>query len=197
VDFTNVFQVVAGIAGGVAGAFTLWKLVGRPAWRSIGRARDLVANATEILRVLHAIEKDFRPNGGSSFRDAITRIESWLVTFDERQKALLNLSTDGLFEADAGGACVYTNREYAEISGLHGREALDNGWIVALHPEDRNRVVTEWRHAVADRRDFLSRYRFSHPCGEVVPVVCHASAMKRPTGELIGYIGSVRREVKP
>lgn len=191
----RLFQIVAGVAGGVAGAFTLWKLVGRPTLRAFGRARDLMANASEILRVLRVIEKDFRPNGGSSFRDAIVRIEERLAAFDERQKALLNLSADGIFETDAAGLCTYANRRYAEITGLHGSEALGNGWIVNLHPDDRQRAVVEWRHAVADKRDFLARYRFMKPCGEVVPVVCHAAAVRgRPDGEIVGYMGTIRSE---
>jgi len=183
---------MASAGAGVAGIFTLWRLVGRPAWRMFGRFWLLLKHSDDILETLKMIQQNFSPNGGSSYHDAVTRMEKGLTRIDERQKSLINLSDEGVFETDEKGLCTYANREYCEITGLLSREAIGNGWIVAIHENDRERVVREWRHAVADNRDFTSEFRFKRANGEEIEVRSHATPMRSGLGDLIGFIGTVR-----
>ena len=56
----------------------------------------------------------------------------------------------GVFVSDSQGDCVYTNAAYQKISGLMFEQALGMNWGRAIHPEDRQRVLTEWRQATTD-----------------------------------------------
>jgi len=45
------------------------------------------------------------------------------------------------------GNCVYVNRALATMFGLSVHEMLGNGWLVAVHPEDRGRISENWLKA--------------------------------------------------
>ena len=62
---------------------------------------------------------------------------------DERFETLVRLSPVGMFRTDASGACVFVNERWTEIVGIGSAAARGQGWIKALHPEDRGRVVRE------------------------------------------------------
>ena len=47
------------------------------------------------------------------------------------------------------GSVEYLNRPWLDYTGLSMDEARDAGWTVALHPEDRPRVLKRWRSYLA------------------------------------------------
>src|SRR5688572_33430478 len=40
-------------------------------------------------------------------------------------------------------------------------------WVEALHPDDRERIASEWRSAVARGQTFASEFRFVHSDGRI------------------------------
>ncbi len=74
----------------------------------------------------------------------------------------------GIFVADGQGGCVYTNAAYQKISGLSFEQALGSDWISAIHPEDRDRVLEDWRAAAKGREPFQTEYRFLQEDGSIV-----------------------------
>lgn len=71
----------------------------------------------------------------------------------------------GLFEADADGRYTYVNSRWCEMTGLTADRALGDGWTEAIHPEDRERVVSEWRRLIRTREPFRAEYRVLPPGG--------------------------------
>ncbi|MBX3019872.1 MAG: response regulator [Bdellovibrionaceae bacterium] len=61
-------------------------------------------------------------------------------------------------KANGDGEVDYLNQQWTAYTGL-GLEAMGRGWFRALHPDDRERVVTEWRFAVAQGRAFEAEAR--------------------------------------
>lgn len=85
-----------------------------------------------------------------------------------RFRAMSDASPLGIFVSDAAGACVYTNLAYQEISGLSLEQTLGTKWSMAVHPEDRDRVLAEWHDAVQDDEAFQSEARFVREDGSLV-----------------------------
>ncbi|HSX62685.1 MAG TPA: PAS domain S-box protein [Tahibacter sp.] len=105
-------------------------------------------------------------------------------------EAVNDASPIGLFRADLGGAFRYVNRAFERMSGQRSDEAAGEGWLAAVHPDDRERVADAWRTAVAARARFQSRHRLRPDSGQTVWV----SALAAPLvveGEMTGYTGSV------
>jgi diguanylate cyclase (GGDEF)-like protein/PAS domain S-box-containing protein len=87
---------------------------------------------------------------------------------EARFRAMSDASPLGIFVSDAEGGCVYTNSAYQKISGLSFEETLGMNWGMAIHPEDRHRVLSEWHASVAERAPFQSEVRFLRKDGSVV-----------------------------
>jgi len=89
-------------------------------------------------------------------RDARDRLQD----SEARFRAMSDASPLGIFVSDAQASCVYTNAAYHTISGLNFEQTLGSNWMKAIHPEDRPRVLAEWRAAAMGEEPFQTEYRF-------------------------------------
>ena len=89
-------------------------------------------------------------------RDARDRLRD----SEARFRAISDASPLGIFVSDAQASCVYTNAAYHTISGLNFEQTLGRNWMKAIHPEDRPRVLDEWRAAARGEEPFQTEYRF-------------------------------------
>lgn len=89
-------------------------------------------------------------------RDARGRLQD----SESRFRAMSDASPLGIFVSDAQASCVYTNAAYQVISGLDLEQTLGSNWMQAIHPQDRPRVLAEWRAAAMGEAPFQTEYRF-------------------------------------
>lgn len=97
---------------------------------------------------------------------------------EERFRDISDASPLGIFVSDAQGGCVYTNLAYQKISGLSFEQTLGTNWSMAIHPEDRQRIVVGWRDAVRGQEAFQSEVRFLRRDGSLVWTRLNAVAMR-------------------
>lgn len=114
-----------------------------------------------------------------------------LYASERRYSTLSELAPVGIFRSDSQGNCIYVNQKWCQITGLTPEQALGTGWISSLHPEDRQRVITQWNYCLSHQTLFSSEYRFQDLQGEITWVVGQAIAETTPKGEIIGYIGTL------
>jgi diguanylate cyclase (GGDEF)-like protein/PAS domain S-box-containing protein len=119
-----------------------------------------------------------------ALRYVIDRKESLdaLRDSEERFRAMSDASPLGIFVSDAVGDCVYTNTSYQKISGLDFARALGTNWSMAIHPEDRQRIVAAWRAAVQGGEAFQAEVRFLRADGSTVWTRLNAAAMHTGPG---------------
>ncbi|MGD9730646.1 MAG: EAL domain-containing protein [Desulfamplus sp.] len=75
-------------------------------------------------------------------------------------KEMVDASPLGIFVSDEYGCCVYTNTAYHKISGMTFGQVLGTQWSLPIHPEDRPRVLAEWRAALNRDTPFQTEFRF-------------------------------------
>lgn len=144
-----------------------------------------------IWKGFRKVQDQFKPNGGSSLRDAIDRIEKNLHILDARQISLFDLSLAGVFITDEKGHCIYVSPSWCELTGLLPMQAMGDGWTAGIDQNDRERVFLEWHRATERGAIFESKYITE--TGK--RVVSRASAMYHPqTKKVIGFIGKVWEE---
>ncbi len=100
-----------------------------------------------------------------------------LLLSEARFRAMSDASPLGIFVSDADGECVYTNAAYHKISGLSLEQTLGTNWSMAIHPDDRQRVMQEWRKAALGEATFQSEARFLRADGSVVWARLNAATM--------------------
>ncbi|MBV6625314.1 MAG: PAS domain S-box protein [Rivularia sp. (in: Bacteria)] len=117
--------------------------------------------------------------------------EDRLRTSEECFRVLVTHAPVGIFQTDARGGCLFINPRWSEITGLRQQEASGEGWVQALHPEDKEQVLTAWYDTAATGEEFAMEYRFRTPEGKVNWVVGNAIAIRNQTGKITGYLGTI------
>jgi diguanylate cyclase (GGDEF)-like protein/PAS domain S-box-containing protein len=119
------------------------------------------------------------------------RIDRILADKERHLSTLISTTPVGVFETDQDGKCTYVNERWSEITGLLLETAKADGWLMALHPEDKEKVSAEWLASVSESRPFHLEYRFQHPDGKIFCVIGQSRESRTATGDLQGYIGTI------
>lgn len=109
---------------------------------------------------------------------------------EEKYRVLIEDSPVGVYQTDAQGKCIFTNRIWRKMSGLTEEEAKGDGWIKALHEEDTDRIFQNWQKMVASNGRWGHEYRIKDRDGNVSWVFGTASTMYNEANEIIGYVGT-------
>ena len=117
--------------------------------------------------------------------------EKMLRESEERYHNLARISPVGIFRTDADGRTTYVNPKWCEISGLSFDEALGDGWLMAVHPDDRERLNKGWRETSQHHKASFSDYRFLRPDGTIAWVMGQASPEMNLEKHIIGYVGTI------
>ena len=118
-------------------------------------------------------------------------VEANLRESEDRYVTLAATVPVGIFRNDAAGNCIYVNDRWCEIAGLTFQEALNNGWVKAIHPDHRDRVLTEWLECVVQGNQCQTETPIECADGTIKWVYCQSVAQKNLKGEIIGYVGTV------
>jgi PAS domain S-box-containing protein len=97
----------------------------------------------------------------------------------------------GVFRTDRRGLYRYVSADWTVITCLSLERAWGKGWLDNIHPEDRDRVETQWRDAVDKKQPFLCEYRFQCVESKTTWVRGQAEAERDSSGEISGYIGTI------
>ncbi|MBT9315535.1 bifunctional diguanylate cyclase/phosphodiesterase [Leptothoe spongobia] len=127
------------------------------------------------------------------FRDLTTQ-QRTIIALEKSQKRYTTLAAAvpvGIFRADVEGNCIYVNERWCQISGLTPEAAHRNGWFQGLHPDDRERVSTQWTQFVLQSHSFQLEFRFQHPDGKVTWVYGQAIPEENTEAGISSYVGSI------
>lgn len=144
-----------------------------------------------VLEHLPAALSQLRPNGGDSLLDRIARIELAIYTNIQKNRHLFSVQRLPYWESDAHGAFIHASDALGDITGLPPVNLLGNGWVAALHPEDRERVFDEWTDAVEQKRAFVERYRFIHKDKSITYVQGQALPVLDAKGNITAFVGTL------
>lgn len=103
--------------------------------------------------------------------------------------AILEASPVGMFLCNDAGDCLYVNPAYEKLTGIDIDRMHGRNWEEVLHPEDRARVVTEWKLACAVGAAFKITCRLVSGDGSIIWT--KATASKVSHDSFSGYIGTV------
>ncbi|BAY30545.1 multi-sensor hybrid histidine kinase [Nostoc carneum NIES-2107] len=128
----------------------------------------------------------------ASYEDITERkeIEQALQKSERRYATLAASAPVGIYRADAQGNCLYVNERWCQETGLTLQAALGCGWLVALHPEDRELVQSQWHRLMQTGERLCLEYRFLQPDGAETWVFGQAVPETDPEGRVTGYVGT-------
>lgn len=88
----------------------------------------------------------------------------------------------GEFEGDQPAWRAFTGQTTAELQG--------RGWLGAVHPEDRDRVLREWTRAYVAKTLYQVEYRLRRADGEYRHVLVRVVPVKGEGGEVREWVGT-------
>jgi PAS domain S-box-containing protein len=119
------------------------------------------------------------------------KAEEALKESELRFRILAESAPVGIFTTDALGSTNYVNPRWCEISKLSFEEALGDGWLKAVHPEDLDNLSENWNQNTKSQTGSKAEYRFVHPDGSSAWVIGQAIPQKDEKGKITRYIGTI------
>ncbi len=173
----------AAISAVISSIILIYKRVVKPLVKHFSNWYDMMNKVDKIF-------DELTPNGGTSIKDKIDRMDSGLALVQQVQQAMAADTESALFRTDSEGRCVWVNRTYTRIVGMNLAEVLGHGWQNAIAQEEREIVVAEWYKSVEENREFSMNYNFETPDGVKTLCKCRSYKLVDSKGDLIGYWGN-------
>lgn len=117
------------------------------------KGRNFISRLFNAVGTIEKIQHDLQSNGGSSIRDALTRMEKQLGYLQHSRKIQIANTPYGVCECDKFAKVLDMNRKFYEMTGLSRDQCLDNGWIMAIDSHDKEQVKTAITNAILDLRE--------------------------------------------
>src|SRR5690348_10953908 len=108
---------------------------------------------------------------------------------EERYRSLVQAGAQVVWVTTPTGEIAEDSPEWRWITGQTLEEYLGNGWLDAVHPEDRERVERDWRECVGDGKIFDNRYRVRTKSGSYRHYDVRAVPIERD-GKIIEWVGA-------
>lgn len=164
-------------------------LVGGAIWKFWLKKR--LEEGKELYKKINVIAEEFRPNGGSTLRDAINRIEEKVTVNEQKTLAIIKSMPLGTWISDAKGKCVDLNRSLCKITGRTESEMKGDNWSNWIHTSEKEDVFEEWTRCIQNDLNFDMEYRYVLPNGKIQKVHGVAYQLKDQSGKLMGFLGTL------
>ncbi len=92
---------------------------------------------------------------------------------------------------DASGSSSYLNAKWYEYTGQSKEESEDFGWLLAVHPDDREKAKAQFKNANSQKVPFDLSYRLQTGNGKYRWVIDRGSPKFDKQGRFQGMVGTV------
>lgn len=139
-------------------------------------------------------------------RDVQGRIERWfgtctdihaakiaegaLAESEERHRALIQASTAMVWRASADGS-ILRGWGWEHFSGQVPDEYEGHGWLDAVHPDDRERIIAVWQEILASGQPSIVEYRALTKEKEYRWVLARGVPLKAQNGSVREWVGTI------
>jgi len=117
------------------------------------------------------------------------RAERARRTSEDRLRRTVDSAPVMLWTARPDTTLDYLNQYCAEFTGLPIERLLDEGWLDAVHPEDRDYCVGIYTPAIEARVPFLFEYRVRHADGAYRWLLASGVPKYGSDSSFAGYVG--------
>ena len=96
-----------------------------------------------------------------------------------------------LFEADPSGANIWTSAAWLRYTGMDTQAAAGLGWMMSVHPDDRDIVLPQWREAMRSGTEYVvpAALRRASDCTWRWHLM-RAIPVRSRSGDIVRWLGS-------
>lgn len=121
----------------------------------------------------------------------LAAINAQLSQSEQRFRSLSTCSPIGIFLTDTTGNCTYTNPNCQAICGFQIEESWYDGWARIIHPEERDRVLDDWKNCIYQEQIYSAEFRIYTPDLAVHWVHVRTSPLLSDQRQLLGHVGTI------
>jgi len=126
-------------------------------------------------------------------KDVLNKIRDKMLTYDERQKIILNETSFAVFETDSDGNFLYVNKTFTDWLFCRDYELLGNEWLNFVYTDDRKRITEEWEECKKYKKTFVSKFKFVTNQNELLYISLKSTMIKSLHGDhVIGWMGIIQ-----
>lgn len=145
------------------------------------QAHQTIMRAIDKLGIrLDQLASEWQPNGGMSARDSLNRMEKTLSYLGAFQISTLHTWDKAIFITNEDGFVTYVNATHSRLTGFRPDECMGLEWINMVIPEEREKMMLAWQHAVNNGIIFDKIMTLIKP-GNVEPYKVKVHAVKIQT----------------
>lgn len=122
--------------------------------------------------------------------NALSRAMAELKVSEQQFRLITDLSPVHLFRAGPDGEAKYLSPGFMSMTGLTSRDALGFGWVEAVHPDDRERLMANWHEALRSQAIFQAEFRFRTASGDLRWYRARVVPDRDDTGNIVGWVGA-------
>ncbi len=126
-------------------------------------------------------------------RERQLMVRGLLASIEDREQRFRQLADSMpniVFSATADGALDYVNKHAYDYIG-RDLDLLGDGWVEAIHAEDRDRTVARWQQAIATGTKYQVEFRIRHAeTGEYRWHITRSMPARDRHGEITRWFGS-------
>ena len=176
------------------------------AWLSAVRTGQ-VFQAEMRLRVAATGEYRWHLDRAVPLRDATGQVQQWvgaaidvhelkrlqqsLLESEQNFRAMADHVPAMIWVTDAQGQCTYLNAQWYAFTGQTPAQALGEGWLHAVHPDDALQAGQAFQDAHARQGPFRVLYRLRRHDGQYRWAIDAGQPRLTGAGEYVGIVGTV------
>jgi len=95
----------------------------------------------------------------------------------------------GVWSCDSSGRLTHMSDSFLKLLGLTPAQNLDDGWLNALHPDERDDILIAWRECFESGKPWSRRYRVRGADGTYHLVHSHGAPVRDDNGRILCWAG--------
>jgi PAS domain S-box-containing protein len=116
--------------------------------------------------------------------------EEKLLKSEERYRSLVEVTSQIVWTTNASGEVVDDLASMRAFSGLSREEVLGLGWANAIHPDDIERAMAIWKHAVETLSVYNAEFRMRRHDGEYRYLSARGMPVMGKDGNIREWVGT-------
>lgn len=149
------------------------------------------AQLDDLTNKVTIVLSEVSPNGGSSMKDVVKRIEHRLYELELTSLTVLDHEQRGVFKTNSSGEIVWLNRSCAQAFDRGRDDLLRYGWLSCVVTEERASIAEEWENAVHLQRQVSLEFSIDTISGNRRELLIKGYPILGNNQVFLGYIGTV------
>ena len=121
---------------------------------------------------------------------ALQQLNNDLAQKNQELDAIVHTAPDIIFSRKADGTRDYISGRFYDYTGAAPGTAIGFGWMEYLHPEDKDRSLSEWMRCVESGEGYESEYRIRGADQQYRWFRARAVPLRDPAGNILKWYGT-------